>query len=385
MGVVTNANLIWQDIPYDTERAPDGPSATAVLSQWQNDFATGSSYRIFLSGADVAEAGTPPPPPQFGPTWFENNDAPALLPGQTTSGEGNLTRIVGTLTDGSDVDLYKIIISEPNAFSATTIDGVVFDSQLFLFKEDGRGKVMNDDVAGGQESLIGHAFVTQAGVYYLAVTRYDHDAMSGGNEIWRDTPAASERIPDGPGAAGIVDAWAGGGTPGGDYQIFLTGAQFAQSSTLTMVPHMFVIGPGAFVSGGVSELAVSDNLYLVARPGVVLTSSQDPLAVTCEAYSVGNNPSMLRMLIESRSSAPNVRQIVECRNFSTSSWTLVDTTTIATGANPDTVITPNVPNPSQHFQNDLLMRVRVRYRAMGAILVYPWQVSIDEIAWRYTP
>lgn len=84
----------------------------------------------------------------------------------------------------------------------------------------------NDDSAAVLQSTITNQFVTQAGDYYLAVTRYNRDPVdSGGALLWENQPFAVERAPDGPGAANPVFGWTGT-IVAAPYTVALTGACF---------------------------------------------------------------------------------------------------------------------------------------------------------------
>lgn len=167
-------------------------------------------------------------PMSVGAVWTEDGDAPALLPGQTTVGPGALTAIAGSLSSGTDVDLYAILIDDYQTFSASTCGGTSIDSCLYLFDEYGNGVAMSEDACGTQ-STITSAFVTGNGHYYLAMTAYDYDPLNdGGLEIWNDAPWGEERAPDGPGAPGPLASWGGSAGGSGAYTIAVTGASFAQ-------------------------------------------------------------------------------------------------------------------------------------------------------------
>lgn len=142
----------------------------------------------------------------------------------TTACQNLITQIDGThLAD--DVDMYAICIPDPVAFSATTTGGATWDTQLWLFDANGRGVTFNDDnPAGGLQSRITGAFIPGPGTYYLAISRYNRDALNCDDVlIWNNTPFGVERPPDGPGAAGRVNSWTGVTAAGGSYSIFLTG------------------------------------------------------------------------------------------------------------------------------------------------------------------
>jgi hypothetical protein len=94
--------------------------------------------------------------------------------------------IAGTIADGvcdgADADLYRIHICDPANFSATTVGGTVFDTQLFLFDSSGLGLFTNDDAPNelSLQSRLAGPMVTalQPGFYYLAVAPFDKDPIA---------------------------------------------------------------------------------------------------------------------------------------------------------------------------------------------------------------
>jgi hypothetical protein len=107
-------------------------------------------------------------------TWAEMQDAGDLLPSAQTP-TGDVTTITGAASSTTDVDLYKIFISSPTAFSAivTGGNGDNYDLGLALFDSNGLGVYANDDATldNGQPALpANHALGPQSsGVYYLAI------------------------------------------------------------------------------------------------------------------------------------------------------------------------------------------------------------------------
>jgi hypothetical protein len=81
--------------------------------------------------------------------------------------------------------MYYIVADHPATFSASTLGGATWDTQLFVFTEAGVGVTMNDD-SDGLQSLLG-AFDTcpysaGPGLYFAAISRYNadpHDAAAG--------------------------------------------------------------------------------------------------------------------------------------------------------------------------------------------------------------
>lgn len=161
--------------------------------------------------------------------WQENGDADDL-PGsaQVPLGAGSLNRISGAITSGTDADMYQICLTGAGTFSAdTSVAGsATFDTQLFLFDSSGDGVYANDD-SGGLHSLLpaGGLSPAGAGTYYLAISAFDNDPVSGLGEIFPDTFNAVVG-PTGPGGALSITGWNGAGFTVGAYDIALTGAEF---------------------------------------------------------------------------------------------------------------------------------------------------------------
>jgi hypothetical protein len=164
-----------------------------------------------------------PVPPPAG-TWVEDGDAGDLpSTAQVPAGSGTLPEIRGTL-DAGNADMYLIDICDINTFGATLVGGATVDTQLFLFNTDGVGVTFNDDavVVAGQSTITAQ-FVPAPGQYYIALSTYDNDPVDFDTlELWLDQPFIGERAPDGPGAAGAVNSWTGGGVAGA-YRLQLQG------------------------------------------------------------------------------------------------------------------------------------------------------------------
>jgi hypothetical protein len=234
-----DGGLIWNNSPFGAIRCPDGPEASSRVNGWSGSTTAGGTYIITLQGAEGATRGDPddcPPPPidRWDETANGGGDA-GDLPGtaqivsrpDATPCQTAVTRITGNRANTTDPDMYVICITDPANFSATTVGGAGFDTQLFLFRCDGTGVVHNDD-CGSLQSCIDNSTgcIPEAGVYLLAITGYNQDPVdSNGNLIWNNSPFGEIRCPDGPGAANPIAGWTGSGGAG-TYVIQLQGAYF---------------------------------------------------------------------------------------------------------------------------------------------------------------
>ncbi|HVP38454.1 MAG TPA: hypothetical protein VMS93_04645 [Candidatus Saccharimonadales bacterium] len=169
-------------------------------------------------------------------TWNELGDAGSLIPSaQHTVGSGPLTTIRGSLSSGTDIDLYCLTVTDPTNFYAHLLCTVSQDVHLWLFNASGYG-VAHDD--GCQASLTGvwAPLVPSAGTYYLAVGGWGALALNGSQSLWTfsaGNPIIGPRAPDGPGAALPLTGWSGGslGPLGPNYSVSLNGATFCDQTT----------------------------------------------------------------------------------------------------------------------------------------------------------
>jgi hypothetical protein len=211
-------------------------AGSSRVASWTGSTSAGT-YQIVLQGAFTAPLGADPAdcPPFDG--WDETDngggDAGDLPETAQSTGSDPITKIRGTIGGANDVDVYAIYISDPSAFSATTIGGTTLDTALWLFDENGKGVVHNDDnpdATTGTQSRIDNRTncITQPGRYYLAVSiSVRRAAGCGEGLIWATTPTRGVRCPDGPESTSRVGGWSGSSSSTGRYIIFLTGVSGA--------------------------------------------------------------------------------------------------------------------------------------------------------------
>lgn len=232
-------------------------------------------------------------------TWVEQGDAPPLPPGQQTQGVGSLTQIVGTLPGATDVDLFAINIDNPAGFSASTVGGAAFNTQLFLFNSTGLGVTHHDNVsAQNQQSQITGQFVPGPGVYFLGISGFNRDPFSPANQpLWNDQPFTVERPADGPGAANPVANWGGMG-PGGPYTIDLTGARFVNQPPppqITQHPVWQPVPLGGDATFGVSATGAPPLTYQWFHAGQIISGATGPTVTVLDVDEPDYGPYYVRV------------------------------------------------------------------------------------------
>jgi hypothetical protein len=137
-------------------------------------------------------------------------------------GSGTLDSITGTISGINDVDVFQITL-EGGAFSATTVGGASFDTQLFLFDSSGNQVLSNDDTFSPSFSLQSTISASlDAGNYFLAISSFNNDPV------------------------GIPPSFPGNGFSSGSYTIDLAGVE-SSPFTLGASPENLESGTGIFL------------------------------------------------------------------------------------------------------------------------------------------
>ncbi|MBE9046276.1 hypothetical protein IQ255_17995 [Pleurocapsales cyanobacterium LEGE 10410] len=148
------------------------------------------------------------------------------------SGSANLDSITGEITELEDADLFSIFIHDPQGFSASTVGGADFDTQLFLFNNNGIGVEFNDNTfpTFSLQSTLPPAnpnSPASPGRYLLGISEFDIDPeTAAGQEIFPDGNFPFNTGVFGPDVTDPLDSFNADNDvlQGGAYEISLTGA-----------------------------------------------------------------------------------------------------------------------------------------------------------------
>jgi len=176
-----------------------------------------------------------------------------------------------------------------------------------------------------------------------------------------------------------VDVW-----PAGSEANLLLMILANQGGTVeTRVPGSYAFEVGRAVSGGLTDLWDSDDLYLVGEPGMVLSTQQSPLRLVLTSTATSTSATQVSMIIEAKSSSSNVRQVVEFFNYTTNAWVLGDSRQMSTTENTVQVVAPGTP--TAYIQSgSRQIRTRLSYKQTGPVLGFPWRISWDRAVWSIT-
>lgn len=135
-----------------------------------------------------------------------------------------------------------------------------------------------------------------------------------------------------------------------------------------------------------SRLAMmhSGDGYWSIAPGPVLSNQQAPVSIVVKHTAPTVNPAQMGVILESRANVSGVKQSVEVYNFSTSTWTgLESNVVLPAGGSPDRYVIVPIPSPANFIGPGREIRLRLEYRVDTPVLVWPWTARIDREMIRY--
>jgi hypothetical protein len=183
-------------------------------------------------------------------------------------------------------------------------------------------------------------------------------------------------------------------TPGGNMV-----ANFAAAFVSTIVDYSTVsVGPGSTVAPSVPENAFSYSTADVrwnVRPGAILVATADPAVATFNFYLPVSAVTTMNVVVQSKATVGDIRQKVDIKSGTSTAFTNLHTVGtpgapndgLPFGAAPDQDLDLVVPTPATYIDtaNQNKVVIRLAYKNMSAVLVYPWQAQIDACYVKFTP
>jgi hypothetical protein len=213
--------------------------------------------------------------------------------------------------------------------------------------------------------------------------------MDTGVSIWRLRPFDD-------GAGGFIELYLAGGPNNGAGLPPPTGVRmFAGSSAATAgnkvgwdnvkattgmlsVAETVTPGPGIVLAGDIRSSFEDDGLRLETRPGVVLNSSLPPVVVAMKFTSPVLAPSTLSAVVEGNGTTPLTVE-VQFKRAGTSTWDTIGATAAFTSSDAEITRSVSASTTTYIDQTTGEVDVRVRAKASGAVLLYPWRLRLDRV------
>ena len=152
--------------------------------------------------------------------------------------------------------------------------------------------------------------------------------------------------------------------------IFENVVDFSASSFLTL--------RGNLESGGLNEVLLSDDNYLSFTPGFTLNNTEPPVWLEFDGQTTEPNADALVVQLEGNANTPGITQMISLFNWTTSQFDLADSRDAS--FNSDSVATVSIAEADNYLQSGTV-KAQCGWRQTGFTILFPWQVSIDQVGW----
>ncbi len=160
-------------------------------------------------------------------------------------------------------------------------------------------------------------------------------------------------------------------------------APVAASGPVTVPPSSFSVFRGVLESGGLAELAASDDQYMIIRNGITALRTESPITLIVDGTSPNQTVSDLKFVLENHVSITGLTQRLDLFDFVAGSYENQDTRSATT---TDSVVTVTATTPNRFIETGTMdMRERTRIRADGPVFTNTWRSLFDQTVWVVTP
>ena len=154
----------------------------------------------------------------------------------------------------------------------------------------------------------------------------------------------------------------------------------AQTAKSEVTPvSSIVVTNGQTLSGDVSDLLDADDSALVLASAAPSQSAPFPLEFLATGVLSNTNPGQLNIAIEASANSSNLGFALEAFNVEASEFELIG---VADLGIDDQAMTFQFSNPSQFIdQTNNQIVIRLQTNPVGPVMLFPWNVSLDQLVW----
>ena len=149
----------------------------------------------------------------------------------------------------------------------------------------------------------------------------------------------------------------------------------------TVLPTAFNVFRGVLLSGGLAEIADSDDTYMQLNPGFTLDSMESPVWLLFDAALANDSPAGLLFSIESSANTIGLERVIELYNFDTSSFEVLSQEMVSFNEESVSTVCPSGDLSRFVESGTGAVEARVGWNRVGFTLIFPWRVDVDQISW----
>ncbi|MCH7527309.1 MAG: hypothetical protein IID39_07725, partial [Planctomycetes bacterium] len=154
---------------------------------------------------------------------------------------------------------------------------------------------------------------------------------------------------------------------------------------VVVLPANLRIIRGRQTSGTLPDLFFSDDLRMLFQPGITLNPDEPPVWLELTASSVTETPTQLSFVLETQVDTPGVTQTISLFNYGANEYEEVDSR--ATPFGSDSAVEVIVDgDPSRFVDSETLeLKAQLTWMPGPLVILYPWNLAIDQAIWTVAP
>ena len=146
-------------------------------------------------------------------------------------------------------------------------------------------------------------------------------------------------------------------------------------------PNSFTVFRGSPQGGNLASLSDTDGDFLRMNPGFTLNNVEAPVWLIFDGELPSDNAPEFEFAVTAQANTPNITAALEAWNWNTQSYDVVDVTPASFNNNSITSVVLDNSSSDYKQPGTGAVRSRVGWRVTGFILIFPWEVRVDEIEW----
>ncbi len=150
-----------------------------------------------------------------------------------------------------------------------------------------------------------------------------------------------------------------------------------------VTPSSFSVFRGVLESGGIPQLATSDDSYVIIRNGITALRTESPITLIVDGTAASSTLTSLTCTVENKVSITGLTQRIDLFDFVAGQYENESTQSATT---TDSVVTVNASNPGRFLESGTRdLRARLRIRADGPVFTNTWRSFTDQMIWNTLP
>jgi len=161
-----------------------------------------------------------------------------------------------------------------------------------------------------------------------------------------------------------------------------SGLAMIRQQAISLQADSITMERGQILSGGLAQVAASDDTYLMMMRGIMLTASERPVRVIFTTHSPYAPLAQVKITVEAHANVAGLTRFYDLWNFSTGTWEPIGSVSEATSDYSSSV---TVSGSQRFADSNGQVKLRVSWKEAGPVAVSKWTLWADYVHFDLVP